>query len=208
MSTIRNLRWMVALVALIACTKGGDTRAQSDTAAPPAPPPPLPALDSGAMLAPVVRMPDGAAPAPSSPARQGSKAPRTPAARTPAVPREPSGPVARQGTPGQSDIARLEMEARALAKSAGCENSGQCRTAPVGSRACGGPRLYLAYCSLTTDSAALFRKLKELERAEQAYNMEQGMASTCEMRMPPDVSLVGGSCRAVQSSPPGPERMP
>src|SRR3982751_1505906 len=59
-------------------------------------------------------------------------------------------------------LARLEREARALAKTDGCSTSETCRTAPVGWRGCGGPRSYLVYCAATTDSVALYRKLDEL----------------------------------------------
>lgn len=99
----------------------------------------------------------------------------------------------------QSDwaaIEKLEGEARTIVKAAGCSASSECRTAPVGSRACGGPRYYLTYCSKSTDSAALFRKLDEVSRAEMAYNRKYEIVSTCEMRMPPAVALSGGSCVA------------
>ena len=91
-------------------------------------------------------------------------------------------------------FARLEAEARALAKTDGCASAAQCKVAPVGHRACGGPRTYVAYCALTTDSAALFAKLDELARAEEEYQRRNGIASTCEMRLPPAVSLSGGRC--------------
>ena len=91
-------------------------------------------------------------------------------------------------------IARLEREARALASVEGCGSSAQCRTAPVGNRPCGGPREYLAYCAATTDSAALFRKLDELARAEEEHNRAAGLISTCEFRTPPVPAVVGGRC--------------
>ena len=91
-------------------------------------------------------------------------------------------------------LARLEREARALARMDGCSASEGCRTAPVGWRGCGGPRTYLVYCAATTDSVALFRKLDELKEAEVAYNAKSGMMSTCEMRMPPVVTASGGRC--------------
>ena len=93
-------------------------------------------------------------------------------------------------------LARLEREARALAKTDGCAAASACRTAPVGSRGCGGPRTYIAYCAATTDSVALFRKLDELKAAETAYNERAGMLSTCEMRLPPPVAVQGGRCTA------------
>lgn len=105
-------------------------------------------------------------------------------------------PAAPDAAASQQRVARLEAEARALVKADGCTASSQCRAAPVGSRPCGGPRTYVAYCSATTDSAALFRKLDELKVAEDAYNAASGLASTCEFRSPPGVAAQGGTCRA------------
>lgn len=95
----------------------------------------------------------------------------------------------------QERLSRLEREARALARSSGCDSLAQCRTAPVGWRSCGGPRTYLVYCAATTDTVALFRKLAELEAAEKEYNLKSGLMSTCIVREPPRVSFRGGSCR-------------
>ena len=94
-----------------------------------------------------------------------------------------------------SAILKLEDQAKAIAKVSGCATS-ECRAAPVGSRACGGPRYYLPYCAKTTDSVALYRKLDEVAKAEQAYNRKYRIVSTCEFRMPPTVEAVGGSCVA------------
>jgi hypothetical protein len=63
----------------------------------------------------------------------------------------------------------------------------------------GAPRTYIAYCAATTDSAALFAKLAELARAEEALNRASGTMSTCEYRMPPTATLQGGHCVAVAS---------
>lgn len=99
-------------------------------------------------------------------------------------------------------IVALEDQAKALIKAGGCTTASQCRTAAVGSRACGGPRYYLVYCSLTTDSVALQRKLDAVAAAEKQYNAHYNLASTCEFRLPPQVAAVGGSCQA--QSGPGP----
>ena len=93
-------------------------------------------------------------------------------------------------------IEKLEGEAKAIAKTGGCSDVAGCRTAPVGSRACGGPRYYIPYCATATDSAALYRKLDEVAAAERAYNTKYQMASTCEFRMPPELTLTGGACAA------------
>jgi hypothetical protein len=131
-----------------------------------------------------------ATPAPAD--RGGAPAAGTDRADTPA-----SGSAAEVADTGR--IARLEREARALAQAEGC-TAGQCRTVPVGSRPCGGPRTYLVYCAATTDSAALFAKLAELARAEEAYNRRNQLASTCEFRMPPNVALSGGRCTAAPAN--------
>jgi hypothetical protein len=114
----------------------------------------------------------------------------------PAVAGDPAIPV-QVGVDTATDptIRRLEREAVALAKVEGCTSGEQCRSAPVGSRGCGGPRYYLAYCPLTTDSAALFAKLAEVARAEDDYNRRNQVASTCEMRMPGQLDVAAGSCR-------------
>jgi len=93
-------------------------------------------------------------------------------------------------------IEAIEAQAKTLAKANGCSSADACRAAPVGSRACGGPRYYIPYCSVTTDSAALFNKLQEVASAEQAYNKKYNLASTCEMRLPPALESSGGACVA------------
>src|ERR1700694_4909220 len=95
-----------------------------------------------------------------------------------------------------AQIVALEDQAKALVKTDGCSSAAECRTAAVGSRACGGPRYYLVYCSKTTDSAALFRKLDAVANAERAYNERYQIVSTCEFRMPPTVALSGATCQA------------
>ncbi|HEV7588662.1 MAG TPA: hypothetical protein VGO40_11165 [Longimicrobium sp.] len=119
----------------------------------------------------------------------------------PTPPPPVAAPTSAPGAAAPADtgsIARLEREARALAHADGCAADG-CRTAPVGSRPCGGPREYIVYCAATTDSAALFAKLAELARAEEAFNSASGMISTCEFRNPPNVAVQGGRCVATPS---------
>ena len=98
-----------------------------------------------------------------------------------------------------AQIGALEDQAKAIVKAGGCSSAAQCRTAPVGSRGCGGPRYYLVYCAATTDSAALYRKLDAVSAAEHEYNTRYKILSTCEFRLPPKVALSGGSCQAQQA---------
>lgn len=105
-------------------------------------------------------------------------------------------PAADQQDRDWAAIERLENEAKAIAQATGCTSAAGCRTAPVGNRACGGPRYYLVYCASATDSAALQRKLDEVVSAENDYNRKYDVVSTCEFRMPPEVVFSGGECRA------------
>jgi hypothetical protein len=93
----------------------------------------------------------------------------------------------------------LERRLRELAIAEGCDSSGQCKTAPVGERACGGPREYVVYCPLTTDEPALLAVVDSLKRAEMRHNQVTGAVSTCEYRMPPNMNVVAGSCVAAQN---------
>jgi hypothetical protein len=117
-----------------------------------------------------------------------------------ANPTDTPSPGSSSGVAGTQDsdwaaIVKLEGEAKAIARVSGCTSS-ECRAAPVGSRACGGPRYYIPYCAKTTDSVMLYAKLDQVAKAEQAYNKKYNLASTCEFRMPPQLDIVGGSCVA------------
>lgn len=124
------------------------------------------------------------------------------AACSPKTPGTPAGPggdkivLTGDQKTDWAQIVALENQVKAVVKIDGCSSAGDCRTAPVGSRACGGPRYYLVYCSRTTDSAALFQKLNAVAAAEREYNAKYQLVSTCEFRMPPKVALNGSSCQA------------
>jgi hypothetical protein len=96
----------------------------------------------------------------------------------------------------EARVRELEQQARALAKTDGCDRADQCAAAPVGAKPCGGPRTYLVYCKATTDEAALVRALDELKRAEESYNRAAGLMSDCMLVQQPDVRLDGRTCTA------------
>ena len=93
-------------------------------------------------------------------------------------------------------IEKLENDAKAIAKTTGCATSGECRSAPVGSKGCGGPRYYIPWCAKSTDSAALYAKLDQIVTAERAYNKKYQIISTCEFQVAPKVEVVAGACTA------------
>jgi hypothetical protein len=93
-------------------------------------------------------------------------------------------------------LARLEREAAELAQTEGCSESASCRAAPVGAKACGGPRRYLVYCAVRTNERALLAKLEDLRRLEREFNRRYEIVSTCDFISEPQVESVGGVCRA------------
>jgi hypothetical protein len=98
-------------------------------------------------------------------------------------------------------IQSQESQARALAVAEGCTEVSQCKTAAVGARACGGPRDYLVYCSLTTNEDALLRELSQLQKDEQQYNEQCGVMSICIFTAEPQVELVNGVCQKAETAP-------
>lgn len=122
---------------------------------------------------------------------------QSPATRVPANPnRDKQFELTGDQKVDWAKILQLEEQAKAIANKDGCSSDSECRTAPVGSRGCGGPRYYLVYCARTTDSVALFKKLDEVSHAEQAYNAKYRLVSTCEMRLAPKVGITAGACQA------------
>ncbi|WP_309894768.1 hypothetical protein [Archangium sp.] len=121
-------------------------------------------------------------------------------ALTPQEPGTPEDGRSQQAEQRQCDateLATLETEARELVNAGGCTDVSQCRTAPVGARACGGPRDYVIYCAESTDEDALLRALDRLVRREERFNRQCGVFSICIFLSPPEIELVGDVCQAV-----------
>ncbi len=100
------------------------------------------------------------------------------------------------GSAGKQRVERLEREARALANPKGCEKVEECELVGLGLKSCGGPRTHVAYCSRTTDGAALKARLQALEEAERAWQREDSQASNCGLTRVPRLRWEGGECRA------------
>jgi hypothetical protein len=88
-------------------------------------------------------------------------------------------------------------EARVLVHAEGCASTAGCAAAPVGVKACGGPREYLVYCRTTTDEAKLLATLDEARRAEQRYNELTDAVSDCLLLLAPETFVLdNGRCAA------------
>jgi hypothetical protein len=143
----------------------------------------------------------------ASPSRRDSTRPAP--APTPAEPPtrrdgEATNPPIHRTNPRDEDVMNpgggtgpeaLLAQIHALVKPGGCAREGDCRTLPVGRKACGGPRSYVVYCATTTDIAALKRKIAELDAADRAA-AANGAVSDCSLALEPKPVLSGGVCRA------------
>lgn len=135
--------------------------------------------------------------------RKGASASAVPMPDTPAAaPAElethldPSDPQAPDEAADLKEIQRLKAQVRTIANLGGCAGSGECRLAPLGTKPCGGPWSYIAYCPRTTDTASLRKALDEVQRKEHAFNEAYHPISDCMMAVQPQPGHVGGRCVA------------
>lgn len=91
---------------------------------------------------------------------------------------------------------------RAKIGAASCTESSQCRTLPLGSRACGGPEAYLPYSTANNAEPALKALGDRYKQERQAQNEKSGMVSDCRFMMDPGAVCQAGTC---QLAPGGPE---
>jgi hypothetical protein len=112
--------------------------------------------------------------------------PAAPPRSVPAAAGDAAAPAASSG---------LAAQMRAQIGTAACADSAQCKTVPLGARACGGPEGYLAYSTAATPTAplqALAERYAQQRRAEQAAS---GMLSTCQFMADPGAQCRAGSCQ-------------
>lgn len=77
---------------------------------------------------------------------------------------------------------------------AACDNSQQCKTIAVGSKACGGPEAYLPYSTKRSDSAKVSRLAAQHAAQRKASDERSGMVSNCMMLMDPGAVCTAGRC--------------
>ena len=97
----------------------------------------------------------------------------------------------------------LPAQMRALIGAASCTDSLQCKTVPLGARACGGPEAYLAYSTAVTPSAPLEALAERHAQEQRTAQAKSGMMSTCQFIPDPGAQCRAGAC-VVGSSVPGP----
>ena len=91
--------------------------------------------------------------------------------------------------PARDPLAQLA----ALVGDAACDRDDQCRTAPIGNRACGGPEAFLAWSTKRTDFKALDAALANLATERARNSGPGGQVSICAVVSDPGASCVASS---------------
>lgn len=90
---------------------------------------------------------------------------------------------------------RLAQELRTLIGPAACTEHAQCRTVPIGAKACGGPSGYLAWSSEGTDAEAVEALAKRQSEAQRREVEASGMRSNCAVVSNPGAQCVAKRCQ-------------
>lgn len=88
----------------------------------------------------------------------------------------------------------LMQQIQAEIGDAGCDAAEQCKTVPIGRKACGGPERYMAWSTKRSDGAKIAQLGAAFAAERQAQNSKSGMASTCLMVTDPGASCSAGHC--------------
>jgi hypothetical protein len=125
-------------------------------------------------------------------ARSPASTPQPAPAGQPATRAAPAPVPAATGTVGQI---------KAMIGAASCTSTAQCRTLPLGARACGGPEGYLAYSTANNDEAAIKALGERYKQERKASNEASGMVSDCRFMMDPGAVCRAGACQLVPGGP-------
>ncbi len=98
-------------------------------------------------------------------------------------------------TPPEPESARLARELRTLIGPATCSADAQCRTVPVGAKACGGPAGYWAWSTQGTDADAVAALARRQADAHKREVEASGMRSNCAMASDPGAACVAARCQ-------------
>lgn len=98
-------------------------------------------------------------------------------------------------TPATATAGSTLEQIRAMIGSASCSEASQCRTLPVGARACGGPEAYLAYSTANLSEPALQALAERYSAERRAENEKSGMSSTCQIIQDPGAECRAGTCQ-------------
>lgn len=89
---------------------------------------------------------------------------------------------------------KLLQQIKAEIGDAACDTSQQCKSLPVGHRACGGPEAYLPWSTKRSNADKLARLAAQHSNQRKEHDAKAGMISTCQMLMDPGATCSAGRC--------------
>lgn len=101
-------------------------------------------------------------------------------------------------TPAEPESQRLARELRTLIGPAACTADSQCRSLPVGAKACGGPAGYWAWSTQDGDAGRI-AALAERQAAAHRREIEaSGLRSNCRVVIDPGATCLAGRCEVAK----------
>lgn len=95
-----------------------------------------------------------------------------------------------------AELNTLQEEIELLVDSGVCSENSDCEFIAFGSKACGGPKTYLAF-STSINVELLQQKVATYNALENSFNKKWGIISDCSVVMPPtSVACINGKCEA------------
>lgn len=98
------------------------------------------------------------------------------------------------------DEAQLLQRITAAIGSAACQKQADCRTLPVGAKACGGPARWVAWSAAQSDGAQLQAWAAELDALQRQRQAAEGLMSTCSIVPDPGAVCRAGQCVLAQAN--------
>lgn len=102
-------------------------------------------------------------------------------------------PVAMRDLASASDADLQQWIVQGIGPAA-CQADAECRTLPVGTKACGGPARWLAWSASVSDGAQLQAWSDALAERQRQQQQARGQASTCSVVPDPGAACVMGRC--------------
>lgn len=97
----------------------------------------------------------------------------------------------------KEEVAALRNEIDKISNQVSCENAGDWKIAPIGSKACGGAGAFIPY-STKIDVNDFLKKVAMFTDKQKAFNVKWGSISDCSLITPPkSVECVGGKPKLV-----------
>lgn len=94
-----------------------------------------------------------------------------------------------------TEIKQLEIQLKKAVADPACTQNSECKSIPVGAKACGGPLYYLIYSTNNTDHEKLTMLADAIKSKQRKHNMLTEATSDCAFLMPPALACIDEQCQ-------------